>query len=97
MIRGRRWRSEARAAREQGEEDRGTTASSSSSHAAATVTDAYGGVPEPALSEPAQQLIGARSGGERGYYRTTTPRFGEKFDFVSAEREEKKGKINKNK
>ncbi|KYM90419.1 hypothetical protein ALC53_01851 [Atta colombica] len=34
-------------------------------------------VPEPALSEPAQQLIGARSGGERGYYRTTTPRFGE--------------------
>lgn len=52
------------------------------------------GVPEPALSEPAQQLIGARSGGERGY-RTTTPRFGEKFDFVSAEREEKKGKINK--
>jgi len=53
------------------------------------------GVPEPALSEPAQQLIGARSGGERGYYRTTTPRFGEKFDFVSVEREEKKGKINK--
>lgn len=94
MIRGRRWRSEARAAREQREEDRGTTASSSS-HAAATVTDAYGGVPEPALSEPAQQLIGARSGGERGYYRTTTPRFGEKFDFVSVEREEKKGKINK--
>ncbi|EFN82351.1 hypothetical protein EAI_01492 [Harpegnathos saltator] len=34
-------------------------------------------VPEPALSEPAQQLIGVRSGGERGHYRTTTPRFGE--------------------
>jgi hypothetical protein len=32
------------------------------------------GVPEPALSEPAQQLIGVRSGGERGYNRTTTPR-----------------------
>lgn len=75
------------ARREQREE------TASSSHAAAAVTDAYGGVPEPALSEPAQQLIGARSGGERGYYRTTTPRFGEKFNFVSAEREEKrKGK-----
>lgn len=32
------------------------------------------GVPEPALSEPAQQLIGVRSGGERGHYCTTTPR-----------------------
>ncbi|CAD1474300.1 unnamed protein product, partial [Heterotrigona itama] len=31
-------------------------------------------VPEPALSEPAQQLIGVRSGGERGHYCTTTPR-----------------------
>ncbi|KZC06313.1 hypothetical protein WN55_10222 [Dufourea novaeangliae] len=40
----------------------------------AAATDAYGGVPEPALSEPAQQLIGARSGGERGHYCTTTPR-----------------------
>lgn len=35
------------------------------------------GVPEPALFEPAQQLIGVRSGGERGYNRTTTPRFWE--------------------
>ncbi|XP_076166281.1 uncharacterized protein LOC143146153 [Ptiloglossa arizonensis] len=35
------------------------------------------GVPEPALSEPAQQLIGVRSGGERGHYCTTTPRLEE--------------------
>lgn len=37
----------------------------------------FTGVPEPALSEPAQQLIGVRSGGERGHYCTTTPRFRE--------------------
>ncbi|KOC64756.1 hypothetical protein WH47_00259 [Habropoda laboriosa] len=43
----------------------------------AAATDAYGGVPEPALSEPAQQLIGVRSGGERGHYCTTTPRLEE--------------------
>lgn len=37
----------------------------------------FTGVPEPALSEPAQQLIGVRSGGERGHYCTTTPRLEE--------------------
>ena len=40
------------------------------------------GVPEPALSEPAQQLIGVRSGGERGHYCTTTPRL-EKIRYIN--------------
>lgn len=48
----------------------------------AATTDAYGGVPEPALSEPAQQLIGVRSGGERGHYCTTTPRL-EKIRYIN--------------
>ncbi|KOX70332.1 hypothetical protein WN51_04735 [Melipona quadrifasciata] len=57
--------------------DRGHTSS-----LVAATTDAYGGVPEPALSEPAQQLIGVRSGGERGHYCTTTPRL-EKIRYIN--------------